>query len=133
MEQDTGSHFKVKVIYHNGFLPAFKYVSNDFFSIKGRIIQQVQKKFDNFIKNNRLNSIKLYPNPTSNTISIESDNKFFGIELYDVSGAMVYSTRFNYTNTYSVNLVSEGVKSGVYQLLVRFMGKQVTEQISVVK
>jgi len=129
--QPTGEQFKIKIVYHKGFLPMFKYMSNDFFSIK----QQQSPptiSYVTFIKSKK-NSFTIYPNPsfTSNVINIKSASQFYGIEIYDVLGSLILDKRFNYTNNYELKL--DKFASGAYTVLVRFMGNTVTEQLSISK
>jgi len=123
-----GNHYKMKIVYHNGFLPQFKYVSNGFFSIKSSILQQ---SIPAIITKSNTNTFTLYPNPTSDVINIGSDNKFFGIDIYDILGALVLHRRFSYTNDYVLTKSELGVGTGTYTVVVRFMGSVVSKQLSI--
>ena len=130
----TGEQFKVKIIYHNGFLPKFKYISDDFFSIKEQMrLSQKELTSSPIIARHKTNSFTLYPNPASNVLHIESSNKFFSIEIYDVHGSLVSFNRFDYTNNYQLDLITSKLAQGTYTVLVRFMGDFVTEQLIIAK
>jgi hypothetical protein len=128
-EQTLGEHFKVKIIYSNNFLPKFKYVSSDFFSIKKALLQYFSVN-NNVIRKIKNNHFTMYPNPASSELSIESGNKFFGIEIYDLEGSIVLYRRFGYTNNYLLDLRGVNkLSSSTYNVQVRFMGEVVTKQL----
>lgn len=56
------------------------------------------------------NNILIYPNPATNYISVINSNEIYYIELYNISGKLV----FNSTNTQKINI--SHLKSGVYML-----------------
>lgn len=126
--QALGNHYKIKIVYHNGFLPQFKYVSNGFFSIKASIPQQ---PLPDIMTKSNANSFTIYPNPTSDIINIDSDYKFFGIDIYDVTGGLVYNSRFSYRNDYALSKSGLGINAGTYIVRVRFMGSVVSKQLSI--
>jgi len=130
----TGEQFKVRVVYSNGFLPQFKYMSNDFFSIKEASHSlPPPKQPSSLITRTKTNSFKIYPNPASNELFIESDSKFFCIEIYDVNGSVVFFSRFDYTNKQQLNINASKLASGTYTVLVRFMGSFETEQLVITR
>jgi len=130
----TGEQFKVRVIYSNGFLPQFKYMSNDFFSIKEALnIQPSPHPSRGLITKNKTNSFKIYPNPASDVLHIESGSSFFCVEIYDVNGSVVFFSRFDYTKEHKLNLTSSKLAQGTYTVLVRFMGSYETEQFVIAR
>jgi hypothetical protein len=123
LKHPIGGKFKIKIVYHNGFLPQFKYVSNGFFSIKE---PSPPVQIPNIITKRKTNSFKIFPNPTDGIINIESDSKFFGVEIYNIEGSLVFNRRFNYTNHFNL---TANLPQGTYTVLVRFMGSTATEQL----
>ena len=66
----------------------------------------------------------LYPNPASNEITIEFENKEFEnvqaiLKVYTITGKLVYQTQFTTNNTFKV-LSVENLKNGVYLYHISF-------------
>ena len=123
-----GNQFKIKIIYSNDFLPQFKYVSNDFFSIKAQAPpQQIPSPIQIVIKNNAPKIVNIFPNPTPDMVNIQCNDNFFCIETYDITGSLVLYKKFDYTNDYQLH--TGELSSGVYTMKIRFMGSSVNEQL----
>jgi hypothetical protein len=68
--------------------------------------------------------MSLYPNPTSNLFSIETNQPIVEVSIYDVQGKKVKT--FNQTNT-SYN--TEGLTSGIYFVNVKTSKGEVTKKL----
>lgn len=70
------------------------------------------------VDENALTSVKIFPNPTSDFVQIESQLPLENIELYDMSGRKVMNANVNSTNaTIDISYLSNGLytfKSGSY-------------------
>jgi hypothetical protein len=62
----------------------------------------------------------LFPNPTSDILTIQSESRFEEITIYDISGATVYNTQAS-EKTISIDLSK--LNSGVYFLEANFNGE----------
>jgi len=134
IDHPVGDLFKVKVIYSDGFLPGFKYISNDFFSIKESVsVFPLFPSSVNRVSRNHNNSYDIYPVPSSGDFTISSSAKFFCVEIYDASGGLVLHRRFDYTNEYQISSDVSILSSGSYTVLVRFMGSFVTRQLVITR
>ncbi len=75
--------------------------------------------------NNQL--LHLYPNPASNTITVEWSvelNKTYQLDVYDIIGALVYSNviKTNNNGKYSEELNMNNYASGVYTVCISAAG-----------
>jgi hypothetical protein len=129
-DHPTGDLFKVKVVYHNGYFPEFKMVSNDFFPILPPQNNALHKQISVYVLNKN-SSIKVFPNPSSSIINIESSDKFFNVELYQMDGTLLHSENFEFKSQYTFD--ASNLPSGSYSLRVKFLGSNVTEQIVINK
>jgi choice-of-anchor B domain-containing protein len=67
------------------------------------------------IEENSISNFKIYPNPTSNTININSINfPISDIKIYDLSGKLVYSNEF--ISELNINLDISNFSNGIYIL-----------------
>lgn len=128
--QDTGSLFKVKIVYSNNYNPKFTIMSRDFFPISNAAPTLPFTSVQVYVLN-PASSVQVYPNPASDNISISSENKFFSVELFDVAGQLVYSSSFDYSYNHTINATA--LQVGSYNLRVKFLGSTVTEGIIVAR
>lgn len=68
-----------------------------------------------------INTIEVYPNPTNNSWNFSiGENTIDEVQIYDLSGRMVYQSTFNETNTFEVN--ASNFSQGMY--LAKLVNKQ---------
>jgi len=72
------------------------------------------------VDNNIINNLNIYPNPTKNTLNIDTSNSFTTIKLFDISGKMLKT--FNPENR-SLNVAD--LKAGIYFLKLIDATKQI--------
>lgn len=63
---------------------------------------------------NKLNQIKIYPQPASETIELESNITINEIQIYNTQGQLVYSIISNYSPLYNIDV--SNLKSGLYYM-----------------
>ena len=73
-------------------------------------------------------NIKVYPNPFTSFIKIESGNEIASIRLMDISGKIITMMNVN-GNSESVEIELNGLESGMYFLQVNGLKSSVTKQI----
>jgi len=73
--------------------------------------------------------LKVYPNPTENSINIStvSENNMDFIKVYSMSGQLVYS---NYNPTKAINVDLSGLSTGVYLVQVQIGDKILTQKVN---
>jgi len=134
--QAPGTHYKLKIVYSNGYKPELKFISADFFSIPMKTTYHssnpITRKPHTISKKNKL---KIYPNPSSNSdvINIECNNKFYCIELYNLEGIRVYNNIFNYTNTYPLDITKLNLPTGTYNINIKLMGNIVRDKVIITR
>ncbi len=74
-------------------------------------MHNVEKEVEN-------NALVLYPNPASNELTIEFENKEFEnvhaiLKVYSIAGKLIYQTQFNTNNSFKI-LSVEDLKNGLY-------------------
>jgi len=83
------------------FFRCFKSASLEYSEINGEcVISSTQE----ILSSDR---VSIFPNPTENTIQIESDVKFYGIKIYDLSGRCIQT--IDYKNKINIGLVPNGL------------------------
>jgi hypothetical protein len=75
---------------------------------------------------NTSSHFSLSPNPSSDLVTIKSDELMTNIEVYTVSGELVLNSKLNETNSTAINIST--LKSGVYLLKVYEMDGSVSVQ-----
>ncbi len=75
-------------------------------------------------------TIKLYPNPASSILTIESDSQIMEIRVVDMVGRMVYSTRVQ-DNSYTMDV--HGFRNGIYFVQVITANGFITERVQITK
>jgi len=86
----------------------------------------------NLSKGENLFDLSIYPNPTTDFITISSNktmNKELIIELYNGSGKLVTSALMNERNTYSFDFNLLNLKSGIFYVLIKDGEKSQMEKI----
>jgi len=108
--------------------PSFLTVANNtlFFRARKSDGYELYKYIDPALSINEfeLNNIKLYPNPASNNITIDSKTKIDSVEIFDALGKSVLV--FNESlSTYSIN----SLNSGLYFVKINGEGKEITKKL----
>lgn len=116
-----------RVVYHAGdfveLIPGFETSDDSQFSayIEGcsndfQYRPSTSKQSKNIVTTSQLNqslkNITIYPNPSSNTIEIQSDNKFNKVTIVSLEGRIVYDKSLDKTNSLQVDV--SGFANGVY-------------------
>jgi hypothetical protein len=57
-------------------------------------------------------ALMVYPNPSNGTFTVESSDAITGVEVYSITGAMVYKTAADFTNM--VNVDMPNLNAGMY-------------------
>jgi hypothetical protein len=79
----------------------------------------LQDSLTNNLQLNVLNSSIVYPNPFTETVKVTFDEiADYSVELFDVSGRLVFKQLFEETNTFELNNLKE-MSSGEYLLHIR--------------
>lgn len=71
---------------------------------------------------NKLSGFSFYPNPTTDIVTVTSKNVIDRVEVYDVTGKLVFSAK---AATPSVKIYMEQYNAGTY-IVKAFSGKEVT-------
>jgi hypothetical protein len=72
------------------------------------------------------NDILLYPNPSENRTTIESEDEIIGLKIYDVSGK---EFELNPIGTkYKINLDFSNLEHGLYLINIQTINQEVTKQ-----
>ena len=83
-----------------------------------------------------LDNVQFYPNPANEVLNISKADNFVqgsSIELYDVTGRMVYSTAIN-TESTNVSISLKEVKQGLYLCVIKDGEETISSsKISVIK
>ena len=82
------------------------------------------------VENHTENQIKVYPNPTSDLITIQSKNEFFTDALVKVTNALgqnVFETKSSNASEITIDLSSQS--AGIYFLTMEEKGKKTTQKI----
>ena len=75
-----------------------------------------------------VNSVKLYPNPTSNSLSIAVKNELIlSVNIYAMNGTEVYSLKKIDQN--SIELNNLNLKPGIYHCTVELDSQNITKKI----
>ena len=130
--QPIGNKYKIKLVYSGGYQPEFKFVSSDFFAIRDVDYSAPSKLFNIFVINKSTN-LNIFPNPSSEIINIESNNKFFEVELFDNEGKILHSSTFEYQNKCLLDVSKLNLATGVYNLKVKFLGSFRIEKIIITR
>jgi hypothetical protein len=116
-----------RVVYHAGdfveLIPGFETSDNSQFSayIEGcsndfQYRPATSKQSKDIVTTSQLNqtlkNITIYPNPSSNTIEIKSDNEFTKVTIVSLEGRIVYDKENDKTNSLKVDV--SGFANGVY-------------------
>jgi len=80
------------------------------------------------VAEHKTNSIRMYPNPTSQTLNIEADFKISLIRISDINGRELISLNAH-SNFESINL--DGLENGVY--IVQVIGKGISSVSKFIK
>ncbi|MCK5168292.1 MAG: T9SS type A sorting domain-containing protein, partial [Bacteroidales bacterium] len=81
----------------------------------------------------KVNSLKVYPNPTNGYVNVELPENFnenYTIDVYSLSGAKVFSTRINKSDS-RFNL--ENLKDGLYIIKLEHDGEIYSQKIQIKK
>lgn len=110
----------------------FNILNNDFFNntvqVKSAFINgiQVESIVSNIIHSEsdfyNTSNIKIYPNPASNKLSIETDGRYF-FKLSDITGKIIRSVEIGNESNYSEIDISN-IPSGIY--IANFLNKKVS-------
>lgn len=73
------------------------------------------------ITENKIVSVKLYPNPVQNQLNLKSETVINKVEIYNVLGEEVFSKNINKNNT---QINTESFRKGIYLLRVSSNGEQ---------
>ena len=79
---------------------------------------------EDFISNNYFS---IYPNPTNSIVNIKSDNKFNEVEIYDVLGQKVLSSKISENQEIDMSLL----QSGTY--LLKLKNEEVIKTTKIIK
>lgn len=71
-----------------------------------------------FVNNNELEKIKIYPNPTSNYISIEQNSGNGIFKIYNTTGNIVFEEQIQANQNYKINL--SNLSSGLFIYTIEF-------------
>lgn len=71
------------------------------------------------------NEIKVFPNPATNELTIESDYQVYNLEIYDVGGQLIFSQE-NSSSSENERLDISELKSGFYTIFFNFQNKPQT-------
>lgn len=74
-------------------------------------------------------AIKMYPNPVSDVLTLETAAGEYRMDLFDYTGRLILSQQG--TNTGKLALSTENVQTGNYYLVLKTDGKTITEKITV--
>jgi PKD repeat protein len=81
------------------------------------------------VRNNSEGTFKVYPNPASNFLQIESNDAISKIQIIDLNGKKLYDS--NYNNEYSTSLDVSNLTSGIYAVILYTRDNLVTKIISI--
>ena len=73
------------------------------------------------------NKIDIFPNPVNDVLSISSDIRIEGVEIYNTIGALIYSKIIN--DKYNIDLDVSNYKSGIYIIKIEAQGGIVYKKI----
>ncbi|RNC87213.1 MAG: T9SS C-terminal target domain-containing protein [Winogradskyella sp.] len=79
-----------------------------------------------------LNDFALYPNPNSGDFNLEFNSgsgKDINIDVYDISGKLVYNRSFDPTSRFNEQISLKNVSSGIYIMKVNDSDKTVTRKL----
>jgi len=80
------------------------------------------------VPNIKTSNVQIYPNPTSDELSITSDVIINNISIYNIAGQKIYGIDVNSMN-YKINLRQYGISSGVYNIILSTSSGSVTKKI----
>ncbi len=91
------------------------------------------KKYQLTDEKNDLFGLKVYPNPSSNYISVELPQQYLLIQfsIYDLTGNLLKSSNIHNTNNLKINLT--GFLAGTYTLLINADGNQRTLKFLIIE
>lgn len=81
-------------------------------------------------ESDKINVVKIFPNPTSDKINIQIDNQFpekFSINLTDMSGKLVYTQNYNSQQKISIDV--QGFAKGTYILTIKNLQKNYSQKL----
>ncbi|MDR2009400.1 MAG: T9SS type A sorting domain-containing protein [Bacteroidales bacterium] len=84
---------------------------------------------DSFVNDLLSSKLEVYPNPTNSSINIKFEERIENIELYDVTGKIIFTDKVNADN-YIINNVSNFPR-GIYNLLIHTEKAKVAKRIVV--
>jgi hypothetical protein len=130
-----GEKFKAKVVYHDGYRPDFKLFSKDFFPIE--VATSIGANGNSSSRPiyvvNKNSNFDIFPNPSSEFITIDSKSKFFSVEIFDTHGELVFHNKFEYRNTYSIDIKRMNLASSTYSVRVKFLGSEALGKFVITK
>lgn len=77
------------------------------------------------------NDINIYPNPTSTVLNVDLSNvsKNPWINIYSLSGKVVFSKRLNAQIVNTIDLQRVGLSKGVYVVSIKEEGLNITKKL----
>ena len=108
----------------------FEYAYN---SIPNAAIHAGQTVATGIIENSFASSLKLFPNPASNhlTIALGSNNKNVDVSITDITGKIIYTTTAS--ETQKIEVITEDFKEGIYVVQIQTKDFIVTKRLVVEK
>lgn len=128
---DNFNFYSVGVLIWSSNYMHYKITNNIFYQFKNIIDNYTTGIQKNESDNNWLS---VYPNPTTNSITIKSKNSIsekFNLTLTDVIGNIIFSQDIEFQNQYKLNL--EEYANGIYFLTLKNSIKQMTQKIVIQK
>ena len=69
------------------------------------------------------NELECYPNPNNGNFTIQTNNGFEALRIYNISGLLIYETSGQHMPIFNIDLKNE--QSGLYMIAVQFSNKQI--------
>jgi len=68
----------------------------------------------------------MYPNPTNGILTIETEENFYGLDIFNIAGQKVKSQTYNTYDIASVDL--SDIKPGIYTVSLAFKDNKISIQ-----
>ncbi|MEM7369989.1 MAG: GEVED domain-containing protein [Bacteroidota bacterium] len=68
------------------------------------------------VENSWVNSVRLYPNPAGDVLSVQADFPIYRIQIWDVTGQLIWHT--NTPQNQTTQIPMDGLSAGMYQIVL---------------
>jgi hypothetical protein len=83
------------------------------------------------LKTDTYNSVKLYPNPAQDKLTIESQHEIHAMRIYDIQGRLVLHETLNGQKEVGTNISK--LKNGLYQIVLNTSSGQLKSKFEVIR